>query len=380
MGEPPSQYSVCVLLHNLIVGGSALQWLHLLEPAAATGARVTIVAPPGPLSEPARAAGIELIEVDWETVGRNLREEPWPRVAEHDVAIVHWDHQVMDAFTPALEACGRAALAIHQSPTALARWLGDGILDSIKASLDLSLRHHAAVALVTGEHHRRRFVDAFDLPPEGIRILPASIPLPAGDLPAAGRGTEEVLALVRLSPEKAAVVRLAAALVGAGLAAGDSPHLTIAGAGPWHEEARQLCERSLPAGSWSIEPAPADPIARLAAADIVVAQGLTTLEAAALGRPTVVARETQDGHAAGVVLRPENYDEAARDPFGVPAVSEDAAALWRELRAFEPDDLAVLRGLVARHNGIETARAALDAALAATAPGLPSWRLDDGPL
>jgi hypothetical protein len=380
MSEPPPQRSLCVLLHNLIVGGSALQWLHLLEPAAAAGARVTIVAPSGALATYVRDAGIELIEVDWATVGTALDEEPWPRVAEHEVAVVHWEQQVTDVFTPALEACGRAALTIHQSPTAVTRWFDKEFIESSRAALDLALRHHAAVVLATGEHHRQRFIEAFDLPAQHIRILPASIPIPPSDLPTVGPGTGEVLALVRLSPEKAAVVRLALELVAAGLAAGDSPHLRIAGEGPWRDDALRLCEDVLPAGSWRLEPAPADPIARLAAADFVVAQGLTTLEAAAVGRSTVVAREVGNEGVAGVLLRPGNYDEAARDPFGIPAVSEDTAGLWRELRVPRPAELATLRELVAAHNSIEAGHAALVEALAATAPGLPAWRRDDGPL
>jgi hypothetical protein len=380
MSDAPPQYSLCVLLHNLLAGGSARQWLNLVGPLAAEGRKVTIVSPPGPLSEAAGEVGIELIEVDWQSLQTtDLDEEPWPRIAEHDVAVVHWDHLVMDAFRPALEACGRAALAIHQAPTALARWFGEAIVESTREPLELAVRHPAAVPLVRGEHHRRRFVDAFDLPADRFRVLPAAIPMPAAGPPAAARG-EEVLALIRLSPDKAAVARLAIELVAAGLAAGDPSRLTIAGDGPWREVAAELCADALPAGSWRIEPAPADALARLAAADIVVAQGLTTLEAAALGKPTVVAREAGDAGVAGVVLLPGNYDDAARDPFGFPAVSADIDALWRQVRAVEAAELIALRELVARHNSIEACRAALDEALAATAPGLPAWRLDVGPL
>lgn len=378
--EPTRFNSLCLLLHNLLAGGSARQWLNLLGPAAAAGTRVTIVAPPGPLAASARAAGIDLVEVDWATVGTALDQHPWPRVSEHEVAVVHWDHQVMNAFTPALEACGRAALVIHQSPTALARWFGDGIVELTRAPVELAVRHPAAVAMVRGEHHRRRFVDAFGLPPEGLRILPAAIPTPPVAGTTADPATGEVLAMIRLSPDKAAVARMAVALVAGGRAAGDSPRLTIAGDGPWRESARALCESALPAGSWRLEPAPHDPLARLAAADLVVAQGLTTLEAAALGRPTVVAREAGENGAAGIALRPENYGEAAQDPFGFPAVSTDSGALWHEARALTPADLAELRALVIRHNSIEACRGALEEALAATAPGLPAWRRDAGPL
>lgn len=65
--------SVCLLLHNLIAGGSARQWIHLLGRHVADGGRATIVAPPGPLTPMARAAGVETVEIDWEKRGSTIR-------------------------------------------------------------------------------------------------------------------------------------------------------------------------------------------------------------------------------------------------------------------------------------------------------------------
>jgi hypothetical protein len=366
--------SLCCLLHNLIPGGSARQWIRLLGRHVDNGGEATIVAPPGALSKVAREAGLELIEVEWSAVGADLAAEPWPRVAEHDVAIVHWDYEVMHTLAPALEACGRAALVVHQAPTALGRWFGDEFVETARPPIELAARHPAATVLVRGEYHRQRLESAFGVAPGALQILPVAIPLPPRLPPRPLAAPHEVLALMRLSPEKAPIARLAVELVATRLAAGEPCHLTIAGDGPWRGAATDLCETRLQAGAWTLEPAPDDPIARLAAADVVVAQGGTTLEAAALGRPTVVAREAGKDSAAGAVLTPATYDVAARDPFGFPAVTCDITALWQGLLALDADQLDALRDLVARHNSADAAYAALGEALKTTAPGLPAWR------
>ncbi len=365
---------VCCLLHNLVPGGSAGQWVNILSRHVEAGGRATILAPEGPAAEPARAAGIEVLPTEWS-------EEPatgWRRTidvaARHDAAVVHWDHEVMGAFGPALEACGLAALMVHQAPDGLARWFGPEILEHARAPIDHALRERGAVVLVCGETHRRRFEDSFGLPADRLRVLPAAIPIPARPFTAAGGEPEEILALTRFSPEKLAVLRLAVGLTGAALAAGRSEtHLRIAGEGPSRGEIAAHCERNLPRGSWEIEAAPPDPIARLAAADLVVAQGLTTLEAAALGRRVVVAKFADEGRPAGIVLRPETYEEAARDPFGQPRLTEDVGQLLDQALALEEDELRVLRQLVEAHNSLEAASSALGEALGST-PRRPRWR------
>jgi len=115
-----------------------------------------------------------------------------------------------------------------------------------------------------------------------------------------------------------------------------------------------------------VEGAPKDQIARLADSDLVVAQGTTTLEAAALGRRIVVARPFGANSASGAVLTPDRYDEAARDPFGDPRTTEDAAQLWKEALAIDEVALRNLRRRVEAHNSLEAASQALGEALAAT--------------
>ncbi len=358
--------SVCCLLSSLIPGGSTRQWIHLLGRRVERGGRATIFAPPGPLAEPARAAGIEVVATTWREGESGADADLWAAVGRHDAAIVQWEQGVMEAFAPALEACGRAALSLHQAPRALKRWFGPPTVATAREVLRLAVADHRAVALVRGEAHRRQVAAAFGVPPGDLQILPASIPLTSVPFHPAPAEPREVLAMMRLSPEKAAVARLAIELVRVRLAAGRPCTLTIAGEGPWRAEAAELCERRLPPGSWRIEGAPEDPIARLAASQVVVAQGLTTLEAAALGRRVIVARAVGEDGAAGAVLTPGRYDEAARDPFGEPPLSDDAGRLWEEALALEEPDLKALRRLVESGNGLDAASRALAGALAAT--------------
>jgi len=363
----PGDEAICLLLHNLVPGGSARQWVHLLGRHVEHGGRATIVAPWGPLGETAEDAGIEVVHHGWHEHTPYGCDGVWPIVADHDFVVVHWDHRVMHAFEPALAACGRAALTVHQAPQALARWFGPEAVASAQVPLERAVRSRQATVLVRGEWHRERIASAFGLPAPQLRVLPASIPLPAAPARPASAAPAEVLALTRLSAEKAAIVQLAAELVRARHTAGRECRLTVAGEGPWRNDAVALCERRLPEGSWAVEPAPVDPIARLAVTDLAVTQGLTTLEAAALERRVVVARPVDDDRAAGVVLTPATYDTAARDPFGRPPVTADAERLWAEALDLEMDDLAALRQAVERENSLASASNALDAATRSTA-------------
>lgn len=356
--------AVCCLLHSLVPGGSTWQWIRLLERHAAQGKRTTIFAEPGPLTESARAAGIEVVPMSWSTSAVN--SAPWNAVGEHDVAIVHWEQGVMDAFPRALEACGRAVLSLHGAPQAMTRWFAPPTPAIARRTVKQAVAEPNAVALVRGEAHRRKVAAAYAIPPETLRILPVSVPLASLPFRPAAAVPQEVLAMTRLASEKAAIVRVAVELVRE-RHKGDRPcRLTIAGDGRWRKEAIALCEQRLPRDAWRIESAPLDPIARLAATDLVVAQGTTTLEAAALGRRVVVARGLGTHGASGAVLRPDGYDRAARDPFGDPKVTEDVAQLWDELLALDETDLSTLRRLVESHNSLEVAAQALDEALAST--------------
>jgi hypothetical protein len=356
--------AICCLLHSLAPGGSTWQWIRLLEQHAAQGGRATIFAPHGPLTEPARAAGIEVVPTSWDETAP--RRGLWTAVAEHDAAIVQWEQGVLDAFPRALEACERAALAVHGTPQAMTRWLAPPMPVKARKAVERAVAEPHAVVLVRGEAHRKKVASSYAVPLDALRILPVSVPLASGPSRPAQGEPSEVLAMTRLAPEKAAIVRVAVELARAGLSSGGSCLLTIAGDGPWRPEAIALCERRLPPDAWLIENAPEDPIARLAASEIVVAQGTTTLEAAALGRRVVVARSLGADGGSGAVLTPKSYDQAARDPFGDPRVTEDAARLWGDLLALDETDLTTLRHLVESHNSLEVTSQALSEALATT--------------
>jgi hypothetical protein len=355
--------AICCLLHGLSAGGSTWQWIRLLERHVAQGGQATVFAPEGPLVGPARAAGIEVIPTAWDENGN--RGAFRAALPEHDVAIVEWEQGVMDSFPLALDVCERVALAMHVTPQSKTRWLAPPTPMKARRVVERAVAEPDAVPLVRGEAHRRKVAAAYALPPEALRILPASIPLPSLPFrPNAGEANE-VLAMTRLAPEKTAIVRVAVELVRERLAAGHPCRLAIAGDGPMREETIALCERRLAPGSWRVEGAPEDPIARLADSDLVVAQGTTTLEAAGLGRRVVVARPLGARNASGAVLTPDRYAEAARDPFGDPRATEDMVQLWDEALAIDDVALGELRHQVETHNSLEVASQALSEALAA---------------
>jgi hypothetical protein len=359
--------AICCLLHSLVPGGSTWQWIRLLGRHVERGGRATIFAAHGPLAEPARAAGIEVVPTAWAEMGshRGL----WDVVGEHDAAVVHWEQGVMDLLGRALEACGCAALAVHGTPQAVSRCFAPPTPVKARRAVELAVEEPRAVALVRGEAHRRKVAAAYAVPAAALRILPPSVPLPPEPLHSVSGEPAAVLAMTRLEPEKAAIVRVAVELVRERLAGGHPCRLAIAGEGRWKPEAIALCERRLPADAWRVEPPPEDPIARLTAADLVVAQGTTTLEAAALGRRVVVARSLGARSASAAVLTPGRYDEAAREPFGDPPTTEDVARLWAELLALDGADLSALRRLVETHNSLEVASRTLGEALAAAHRG-----------
>jgi hypothetical protein len=311
----------------------------------------------------ARAAGIDVVEVDWGAVPPQAMDGLWHVVAGHDAAVVQWEPQVIDAFGPALAACGRGTLTLHSAPEAVARWFGPAGFARMRRPLLRAVADPRAAAITCGDRHRRRVATTCGVPEQALSVLPACIPTePIPFDPGPARGGGEVLALVRLSREKSAVVEVAAELVRAGRRSGGEWRLTIAGEGPWRERMAALCRRRLPDGAWRLEEPPREPIQRLRESSLVVTQGLTTLEAAALGRPVVVAVGTEG--VSGTVLVPDRYDRAARDPFGQPEAHSDAERLLAEAEAVDEGQLMRLRGLVERHNSLDAGIAALAAALA----------------
>lgn len=363
MGEAGSGAfrKVYCLLHSLGEGGATWHWVRLLAHHVERGDSATIIAQPGPLAEVARSAAIDVSPVSWGEGGNQGRI--WRTVGEHDVAIVQWELGPVDIFTRTLETCGRTALTVHGAPQTVTRRLAPPGPMKLRRAIEQAAADPRAVVLVCGAAHRRKVAAAYGVPADALRVMPAFAPLQELSFDPAVGEPRKLLAMTRLAPEKMAIVRLAVELARERLAGGGECRLAVAGDGPRRAEAVELCERRLPPGSWQIDDAPADPIAQLAASDLVVAQGMTTLEAAALGRRVVVARSLGAREASGAVLTPDNYDEAARDPFSDPQVTEDAEQLWDELLAVDETALTDLRRLVERHNSPEAAALALDEAL-----------------
>ena len=368
MGEPGSEAfrKICCLLHDLGPGGATWQSVRLLAGHVKRGGGATICAQPGSLAEVAKRAGIEVLDVGWGEDGKY--DSIWRCVAGHDVAIVQWELGLVDVFARVLKECSRVALAVHGAPQTVNRRLAPPGPMKLRRAVEDTVIDQRANVIVCGAIHRRKVAHAYGLPADALQIVPTAAPLEELGFRPADREPREVLAMTRLAPEKMSIVRLAVELVRERLTGDHECRLAVAGDGPRRAEAAEFCERRLPRGSWRIEGAPAEPLARLAEAELVVAQGATTLEAAALGRPVVVARSFGAREASGAVLTPENYDEAARDPFGNPQVTEDAAALWDDVLALDRASLVSLRRTVEKHNSPAVALEAFDDALAATVP------------
>ena len=148
---------------------------------------------------------------------------------------------------------GRAALSVHQPPMQLARWHGTEVVAGARDVLERAVADPAAVVLVRGAAHRRIFETAFSLPEGRLRILPASFPLP---LFRPARRLDEILALTRHSPEKAAIPRLAVEMTKEGLDRGRDCRLTVAGEGPTRERVEALCADRLPSGHLAVRGRP----------------------------------------------------------------------------------------------------------------------------
>jgi hypothetical protein len=366
MAEPRVEagHKICCLLHSLGPGGATWQSIRLLADHVERGGGATIFSQPGSLVEVAQGAGIEVCPVTWAEDGGV--GGIWSTLGEYDLAIVQWELGPVELFARVLEECGRAALAMHSSPQGVSRSFAPPAPMKLGRAVELAVTDPRAVTLVCGAAHRRKVAAAYGVPAQALRVLPPSVPLAELSFaPTVGK-PKEMLAMTRLAPEKMSIIRLAVELLRGRLAGGNACRLTIAGDGPRRAEAIELCELSLPPGSWRIEGAPADPITRLTESDLVVAQGTTTLEAAALGRRAVVARSLGAHEASGAVLTPENYDEAGRDPFGDPRATEDVSTLWDEVLALDEGVLAMLRQQVEKHNSPEAASRALAEALVVT--------------
>lgn len=369
MDEAPRAVpSLCAVIPDLALGGVAVATVGLLSSVVQAGRSATVIAESGPLAERARAAGIA-VHVIAPELDMAARYQLVAALAQgHDAALVDWTPTAIGALPAALAATGRAVLVRHGA----ARHLDEWALFEPERAFTLArgaIDDPACVVCACGAAHRREMAECLAVDEQDLAILPEAVDAARIPFQPCTGESRTILAMVRLSIEKAPVVELAAGLTARALAAGRPVHLDVVGEGPWQAEALALCGRLLPPAAWSHEPATERPLERLARADVCVTQGLTTIETAALGRRVVVARHaTAASGVGGTVLTPATYAGAAEDPFAVEQVEHDLDRLWDGLDAIGPGELAALRSLVEERNSPPRQLAALVELVASLEP------------
>ena len=352
-GRSSGVESVCCLLHNLIAGGSARQWRHLPRPPRRARRPGDDRRSPGPAVARARGGGDrDRRRLRWDErparTRRRCAEAPRRARRRRSSTGTRGDGRIRAARASAggspsrstsRPARWRAGSAPEVVDTARAGCSGD-------AAEDPRTRRSSSAASGTGAGSPR--ISTCHRP--GIQVLPASIPLPAAAGRPASRAATEILALTPGSRRRrrrwsGSATELTRARARRNARAAS----TIAGDGPWRGRPSRSASR-LPAGPGGSRRRPRDPLARLAAADLVVAQGLTTLEAAALERRVVVARTVwRTARRRGRAHAPSATTSRPRDPFGRPASSRPYPdASGRSARPVDAGELAALRALVAR--------------------------------
>ena len=184
-----------------------------------------------------------------------------------------------------------------------------------------------------------------------------------------------VLTVARLSGEKRWAIDAGIALTAERLGAGHDARLDVIGDGPWREQALELCDAALPAGAFRFLGSSLEVAAHMQRAAVVLATGISALEAMATGRPVVLGRPLSDDTTLpGPVLEQDNFDAAKAASFsGTKFPGVAPAAVWRRIDALAPDDLRALRLRVEREHSTDAAAESLLAMLAALRP-----RREDG--
>jgi glycosyltransferase involved in cell wall biosynthesis len=352
--------AICCVIHDLQIGGTARLYLDLLSRIKETGCDVTLVAGPGPLAEPARYLGLQVATIDWAASPAETYAVVEAAAQGHDAGEILCDPALVHVLPALLGACGRAALALHSDIPGVRAWFGEAAMRRLVLWARALVRSPAGGVLTRGRRHRRDAAALLSVEEEELAVVPPGVAADQIDFDPAPGEPGRVVALTRLSPEVAARVDAAIELVAAGLQAGRPCRLELVGDGPWKNQALRLCAARLPRGAWQHRPATLDPLAAVRGADLVVATGLTGLEAAAAGRPVAIARRTDDG--AGVVgplLTPETYRLYTDDIYGFDVPATAPTAVWSQRDALTSDDLRTLRRLVETENSSATQRDAL---------------------
>lgn len=360
----PVRRLTCVL-GDLQLGGVARLYADLLAQLVRDGRTCRIVAPDGPLRDDLPERRIEWEPIDWDGPRVNSLRHLDALLEAGEPTIVVADPRTSHVIASAA-ARGPVTCAFHTTADLMDAWLGvrpmqqlAGILRDLQAPRNLQV-------LTIGETYRATYLDRFAWDPAAVTVLPPAIDVdafPFADPPA---DPDLIVCVARLSPEKQAHVVGSIKLVRAGRDAGRDARLEFFGDGPWRAEAEALCAAKLPAGSFTFHGATRDPASALRRAGVVLATGLTALEAACTGRPVVISRSApENADVLGPVFSTEHFDQIADNAFGgrhLP-LSMRLDEAWDALDRVEPDELrAVRERVVSEHSLPAAARVLIEVA------------------
>ena len=371
--DPQPATSVLCVVRDLAIGGVPRLYVDLCARLAARGVRATLCAGDGPVSAEARAAGVSHVVLDW-TRGRRSAFDTVAGTAREmraDAALVLCDPLLVPLVPAALAEGGRVAIAVHSEAESLANeWFAPRQVDALREMVNALVATGSGRMVARGAAHAERVSALLGVSREELGILPPGVRIEELPFrPRERRGEDTVLALTRLSPEVASRLEAAVELVAGGLAAGRACRLRVVGDGPWRADAIELLRARLPDDAWEAEGLTDDPYGAILSADVVVASNLSSLEAAALGRPVVgVRRYAVDGNALGPLITPATFPLLSGDIFGTSLPAADPAEVWRALDSVDAGMLAEVRGSVERCNSAEAQMESVLAILSGLAP------------
>ncbi|MFA4930046.1 MAG: glycosyltransferase family 4 protein [Patulibacter sp.] len=364
----------CVL-GDLQVGGVARLYTDLLTQLVRDGRVCRIVAPDGPLRDELVERRIEWEPIDWDGPRLNSLRHLHALLEPGEPTIVVADPRTSHVIASAASR-GPVVCAFHTTADLMDAWLGERPMQRL-ADVVRSLQAARGLEVLTiGEQYRATYVERFDWDPDAVTVLPPAIDVEAFPYADPPVDPDLIVCVARLSPEKHAHVRNAIKLVHAGRATGRDARLEFYGDGPWRAEAEALCAERLPAGSFTFHGATRRPAAALRSAGLVVATGLTALEAACIGRRVVISRNIPED-VLGPVFTTEHFDLLADYAFGgrfLPLTMPVDEA-WDTLDRVRPEDLRAVRERVLAEHSLPTAARVLADVADRAAPRPPQQEL-----
>jgi glycosyltransferase involved in cell wall biosynthesis len=330
-------------------------YIDLLREFGRQGAECSLIAAPGELVPEAVAAGIDVSAVDWSQRKAQSYELVGRALGEATAAFVLADPLVAHVLPAVAARASRTVVALHTAAPRLGSWFSERELAVFKTITHGLVESGRARILTIGEQYVSEYETVLGIDRSAVDVLrPATRTDAVAFEPHDGGGLTSIVSVCRLSPEKTPHIEASIELLLALLDTGRSSHLYVVGDGPWRAEAQTLCLQSLPPGTWTFEGSTLTPIERIRTADVVVASGVTVLEALAVGRPVVVVRTTPDAIGAlGPVLTVDRFPAAARDAFGWRTRAPwSGAEVVSELQRLDSSEIVRLRRLVEEHHDV----------------------------